>query len=87
MQGCSDDIPLPTLSGVLADFLKQLVRMDVSGRRQDKKGDLAVSLERQILKGARSIVKESEAGYPMFSYQPQGLDGRPAFDEFVVYGI
>ena len=67
--GIQRDVQVPTLSGVLADFLEQLVRMDASGRRQTKKENLAVSLERQILNGAIHS-KESEAGYPMFSYQP-----------------
>ena len=68
--GLQHDIPLPTLSGVFADFLKQLVTIPVR-KQQDKKGDLAANLEQQILKG-KIYVKESEAGYPIFSYQPQG---------------
>ena len=68
--GLQDDIPLPTLSGVFADFLKQLVTIPVR-KQQDKKGDLAANLEQQILKG-KIYAKESEAGYPIFSYQPQG---------------
>ena len=68
--GLQHDIPLPTLSGVFADFLKQLVTIPVR-KQQDKKGDLAANLEQQILKG-EIYVKESEAGYPIFSYQPQG---------------
>ena len=68
--GLQDDIPLPTLSGVFADFLKQLVTIPVR-KQQDKKGDLAANLEQQILKG-KVYVKDSKAGYPIFSYQPQG---------------
>ena len=68
--GLQDDIPLPALSGVFADFLKQLVTIPVR-KQQDKKGDLAANLEQQILKG-KVYVKESEAGYPKISYQPQG---------------
>ena len=77
--GFEHDIPLPTLSGVFADFLKQLVTIPVK-EQPDEKGNLAANLEQQILKG-RIYVKESgrremmgvpKAGYPIFSYRPQG---------------
>ena len=68
--GFQRDIPLPTLSGVFADFLKQLVTIDMR-KQQDEKGNLAANLEQQILKG-KINAKKSEAGYPIFSYQPQG---------------
>ena len=64
--------PLPALSGVLADFLEQLVGIgDLSMRMSNNKGNLAANLEQQILKGEiRST--NSETRYPMFSFQPQG---------------
>ena len=64
--------PLPILSGVLADFLESLVRLgDLPERRRNTDGNLAASLEQQLLKGEiRS--ENSETGYPMFSYQPHG---------------
>ena len=69
--GLRRDPPLPALSGVLADFLEQLVGLGEPRRRRNNKGNLAASLERQILKGEiRS--ENSETGYPMFSYQPEG---------------
>lgn len=68
--GLQRDVQVPTLSGVLADFLEQLVRVGASRREYNKKGNLATTLERQILKGEIHS-KESDAGYPMFSYQPQ----------------
>ncbi len=64
--------PLPILSGVLADFLENLVGLgDLTKRRRSNKTNLAASLEQQILKGEIQS-KDSETGYPMFSYQPQG---------------
>ena len=70
--GLRHDTPLPALSGVLADFLEQLVGLgDLPRRRRNNKGNLAVSLEQQILKGEIHS-ENSETGYPMFSYQPQG---------------
>ena len=65
--------PLPELSGVLADFLEQLVALgDLPGRRRRGRGEnLAERLEEHILKGA--IRKDnSETGYPIFSYRPAG---------------
>lgn len=69
--GLRRDTPLPALSGVLADFLENLVGLGEPGRQYNNKGNLATSLERQILKG-QIHSKSSETGYPMFSYQPQG---------------
>ena len=65
------DTPLPTLSGVLADFLENLVGLSEPRRRRSNKGDLAANLEQQILKG-QIHSKASETDYPMFFYQPQG---------------
>ena len=70
MRGCSMTYRCRHCRGFFADFLKQLVTIPVR-KQQDKKGDLAANLEQQILKG-KIYVKESEAGYPIFSYQPQG---------------
>ena len=65
--------PLPVLSGVLADFLEQLVALGDLPRRRRRghSGNLAERLEEHILKGA--IRKDnSETGYPIFSYRPAG---------------
>ena len=67
--GLRHDSPLPELSGVLADFLGQLVGL--SERSTHVQGNLGKSIEQQILKGLIRN-KDSETGYPMFSYQPQG---------------
>ena len=69
--GLRRDTALPALSGVLADFLENLVRLSESKRWRANKNNLATNLEQQILKGAIHS-KNSETGYPMFSYQPQG---------------
>ena len=66
--------PLPALSGVLADFLENLVRIDEPRRRRNNDGNLAANLEQEILKG-EILHKNSETGYPMFSYQPHGWRG------------
>ena len=59
--------PFPTLPGVLSDFLKQLLNLNEPKGQED----LAANIERQIL-GGTIHSKNSETGYPLFSYQPQG---------------
>ena len=70
--GLRRDAPLPALSGVHADFLEQLVKLGDPKGLHNKKGNLAADIEQQILSGEiRS--KNSQTGYPMFSYRPQGF--------------
>ena len=64
--------PLPALSGVLADFLEVLIGL--SGRAPLPLGDekdLAKTLETDLLGGA-IVNRDSIAGYPEFSYMPDG---------------
>ena len=64
--------PLPALSGVLADFLEQLVGLGEPPRsRQKESWDLPRILEKDILNG-RVREEQSATGYPIFSYQPAG---------------
>ncbi len=63
---------LPVLSGVVADFLEQLIELDDLARTRERpKWDLPQRLENEILKGEIHI-KNSVTGYPVFSYQPTG---------------
>ena len=73
--GLRRDAPLPVLSGVLADFLEQLIELsDIPRRRSNLNRTLAKRLEAEILGGAvRS--ERSETGYPSFYYRPDGWKG------------
>ena len=73
--GFRQDSPLPVLSGVLADFLEQLIELgDLPKRRRSSGNSLAERLEGEILGGAvRS--ERSETGYPSFYYRPDGWKG------------
>ena len=73
--GLRHDAPLPVLSGVLADFLEQLIELgDLSRRRSNLDSTLAKRLEAEILGGAvRS--ERAETGYPSFYYRPDGWNG------------
>ena len=72
--GIRRDAPLPLLSGVLADFLDQLIRISDSSRHRrsgEHSSGLAKELERSVLNGS-VLTKKSEVGYPSFSYRPAG---------------
>ncbi|MBC6443371.1 MAG: AAA family ATPase [Rhodobacteraceae bacterium] len=70
---------LPALSGVLTDFLQNLVELASpsgvmryrSPRRRDSGKDRADSLESNILNG-KITVERTEVNYPRFTYTPKG---------------
>ena len=63
----------PMLSGVLADFLEQLIDIGRSGRtRRGAKRDLGRSIEKDILGGSVQIERSPHTDYPRFAYQPDG---------------
>ena len=64
--------PLPDLSGVVADFLNQLIKLGDPAERQSNGADaLAKHIEQAILTGSVQI-KTSAMGYPLFFYKPDG---------------
>lgn len=68
---------VPTLSGVLTDFLEELIRMGDNngrGRRFRKAQHVAAELERAVL-GGTVRVESSESNYPEFLYRPEGWSG------------
>ena len=83
--GLQRDDPLPVLSGVLADFLRQLSLLGertvqpylgprIRLRRKRIDGDrLAVRLEQELLRGSVHD-RRTATGYPVFSYQPEGWE-------------
>lgn len=66
--GLQHDTPLPQLSGVLADFLEQLIGLE-DRPIKNPNGDLATKIEKDILHG-EVIVERSKVGYPRFFYRP-----------------
>ena len=71
--GLRRDAPMPVLSGVLGDFMEQLVALaDSSRRAQDEDYDhLARNLEQTLLRGAVRV-EQSPINYPSFVFQPSG---------------
>ena len=80
--GLHPSVRIPILSGVLADFLSQLIEMSGGGRRSplarwrarrsSTTDDLAARLENDVLKGVVSL-KTTEGDYPSFDYRPRWL--------------
>ena len=66
--GIDVESPLPTLSGVLADFLNRLIEL-TDERRASESDRLASRLEADILRGSIGI-QRSVVGYPSFHYRP-----------------
>ena len=68
--GLRQQVELPMFSGVMADFLAQLIDLP---RRNPRRliGRLGQSLETDLLGGSVHI-KKSESNYPHFSYKPRG---------------
>ena len=68
------DSPMPVLSGVLGDFLEQLVELAASTRREpENDNDLALRMEQALLKGIVRV-ERSEIDYPSFVYRPDGWE-------------
>ena len=68
------DSPMPVLSGVLGDFLEQLVALassTLTRRESEEVNDLANGLERTLLRGTVRV-ERSQIDYPSFVYRPDG---------------
>ena len=71
--GFARDVPLPRLSGVLADFLEQLIGLEEPSQMTGRTlgGSLAGQIERNILQGEIRTAR-SPVGHPEFLYRPEG---------------
>ena len=73
MTGIRPAARTPMLSGVLADFLEQLIEIDRPPyRRRKSRNDHASRIEDAILGGSVRVDRASTTGYPHFTYQPKG---------------
>ena len=64
---------IPTLSGVVADFMEQLILYKEDARPDDGMNRIVDALESDVLDG-QIIMKPSPTGYPEFLYRPQGTE-------------
>ena len=73
MAGLRPAARTPMLSGVLADFLEQLINIDFpSYRRRKSRHDLGREIEKTILGGSVEIDRSQAIDYPHFTYRPKG---------------
>jgi len=76
MAGLRPAARTPMLSGVLADFLEQLIQIDRGPFARRKAGkakrDLGTDIEKRILDGKVHVEQSPHVGYPRFAYTPRG---------------
>lgn len=73
MRGLRPAVRMPTLSGVLADFLEQLIGLDAHQFQNPRRRPVhAERIEQGILSGSVQMERGGTSGYPQFTYQPEG---------------
>lgn len=71
--GLRPAIDTPMLSGVAADFLEQLIRIDKPLHRPHKRvRSFAMLMEQEILDGEVRVERSGVIDYPSFLYRPKG---------------
>lgn len=73
--GIRQEVQAPMLSGVLADFLERLIKLDdLPYKKRGYAGSVAAEIEKTMLRGSvRSDASaKTGASYPVFSYLPSG---------------
>lgn len=71
MAGQRREAPTPALSGVLADFLRQLVEMGSRSHRGGKPMQVLAEQIETAIGGSVQVSRSGEVGYPYFSYRPK----------------
>ena len=75
MAGLRPAVRTPMLSGVLADFLEQLIELDrPPHRRRTPRHDLGTRIEEAILDGSVRVDRSGAIDYPRFTYRPRGWE-------------
>ena len=74
MTGLRPTVHTPMLSGVLADFLQQLIELARPSHQQPERSrhDLGEKIEKAILQGSVHVHWSDISGYPSFTYRPEG---------------
>ena len=73
MTGLRPAVRTPMLSGVMADFLEELIDLGNHRRGRHKNLDnLSDMIEKAILDGKVRVQKSKAIGYPRFTYHPKG---------------
>ena len=73
MTGSRRAAPTSMLSGVLADFLQQIIEVDRMGSADDQPlPEIGARIEKTILDGSVHIERSDLIGFPQFMYRPRG---------------
>ncbi len=69
------DSPMPVLSGVLGDFLEQLVMLaSIPQEAHNTFEELALLVENTLLRGSVRVERSQQIDYPSFVYRPSGWE-------------
>ena len=78
MAGIEPTVRTPMLPGVLADFLRQLIEIDMVphrqslSRRQRTRQDISTEIENTVIGGTVRVDRSEFINYPHFTYRPAG---------------
>ncbi|RKU12084.1 hypothetical protein C6503_17975 [Candidatus Poribacteria bacterium] len=64
---------LPTMSGIMADFIERIILYEEGKVSNDEMKHLAETLESDVLAG-QILLKPTPSGYPDFRYRPHGIE-------------
>ena len=88
MTGLRPPTRTPMLSGVVADFLRQLIELDNPQHQRSKpRRDLEKDIEENILGGSVNVDRSELDRLPTLYLSSRGMEGRPAIDECIVNGV
>lgn len=69
-----EPVSVPTLSGIVSDFLHEIILMDTSRLLDEQVAKVAKEMEENILHGSIQIEKSGANQYPQFFYKQNGLE-------------
>ena len=67
-----EPIEIPTLSGVIVDFMQQIILYEENKSSDSKIIQLSKTLESDVI-GGQIVSASSQSGYPVFLYQPSDI--------------
>ncbi|MCY3724304.1 MAG: AAA family ATPase [Candidatus Poribacteria bacterium] len=71
---------VPTLSGIIADFMQKIILYDEKETSTSEMKDISETLETEVLTGQIRL-KPSSSGYPDFCYYPKGIEEEMRFSQ------
>lgn len=69
-----EPVSVPTLSGIVSDFLQEIITMDTSPKEATTISNIADEMEEKVLKGFIKTKPFESIQYPQFLYRQNGLE-------------